>query len=463
MEISQSTPKNLRIRKVHFLIIMLYAFLLIFPFLLRLADPTAPEKLFPPFYLVALWGLTIISLFYIRNPFSLLVVALWMAWFVVGSINIIAAYEFYGSYYLLETSKAGIVYVIFTFIFSLGILLYERFIKPIFRTIDKNRLIYQGNIFKRINPIFAFIFLIFPFLWFIDLYRSLGYIPILLGFRNIDLTNEIYSLNYGPLYGFSILNVLGMLIVLDRLRTKPPMRWIYLVLLAVFAFFSVSTGKRFAILLFLISGMVYIFRTYRIRIIHIVIIGILGLGLYLGLLVLRQGLDTERYSSIAGKFVITGVEYRTFAYVVDHYQPETIKNYSWGASALAAMVNSQITNLFGIDKVNLVHQGSAYSWGYIFETDFGIRTGIISELYMAYGYRGLGIILVIGLLVGWVSDHIKSTTSKNSLVFLTVIYGLFLMAIVGQTTDTTGGIIVIFYAWFVLYAIKLMNVNIAIK
>ena len=99
--------------------------------------------------------------------------------------------------------------------------------------------------------------------------------------------------------------------------------------------------------------------------------------------------------------------------------------------------------------------GSAYSWRNLFESPYGIRSGIISEIYMAYGYIGGILLFIFGIITAWVSIKIASTHKKINLIFLSTIYGLLIISIVGQTTDTAGGIVIVFYTWIGYYITEL--------
>ncbi len=81
-------------------------------------------------------------------------------------------------------------------------------------------------------------------------------------------------------------------------------------------------------------------------------------------------------------------EYRTFAYVVNYFKPGEIENYNWAVSTIAAAINSTVLHVLGFDEESLVQSSSAFSWRYIFYSEFGIRAGIIAGLYMAYGFPG---------------------------------------------------------------------------
>jgi len=58
------------------------------------------------------------------------------------------------------------------------------------------------------------------------MYRALGTFPLLQG---INLTQEMYELDYGSLYGYSIILVLAALVALQRARAARSRlsRWVH--------------------------------------------------------------------------------------------------------------------------------------------------------------------------------------------------------------------------------------------
>jgi oligosaccharide repeat unit polymerase len=443
----------------HVVCAALYALLLAFPLVVPIVSPSTPDQLVPPFYVFALWVLPILIFAGLKNVYSQVVAIVWILWYFVGCVNLVASYHYYGSYYLLDAEPVALVYLAFTFAFVVGMYLYERVITPILYGLQTRRRSTTDRQLGRFYSPFAFLLLIFPFFWFASVYRSLGHIPILGALQGYDITSELYTLGYGRLYGYALINVLSMIVALEMCYAKTRTRWFYLGLLIVFAFFIISTGKRHWVVIFILAALVYLIRTKRITLTRIVVAVCLMMGLYIGLQIARQGLSIAKYASISGRLILVGSEYRAFAYVVNHLQPGDILNYDWGSSTVASMINSAILKLVGLNKDELVYLGSAYSWRYIFSTEYGIRSGIVSELYMAYGFSGVLIVLVFGMLTGWIGQQIHRTRSKNALVFLATAYGTLLLSVVGQTTDTAGSLTILLYAWIAYWVIRALAPN----
>ena len=67
--------------------------------------------------------------------------------------------------------------------------------------------------------------LAFPFVWFASVYSSIGYIPV---FAQLNVLDNLYELDYGPLYGFTVVLALSMVTALDastNARSTSP-RWL---------------------------------------------------------------------------------------------------------------------------------------------------------------------------------------------------------------------------------------------
>jgi hypothetical protein len=431
----------------------LYLLILVLPFVMRWASPASPSILFPSFWVMALWIFPILVFASLRNNLSHFLPLVWVAWFIVGSINIVAAYEYYGDYYLLKADIPALIYIIFMLFLGLGMKLFE--MAPIwFSNLRKTKKMgtEQSDGLNGVNKVFGAFLILFPFIWLGSLYLSLGYLPILNAIQGENLTNTLYSLDYGPLYGAGLINVLSAIYILDCFRRSPKNRLFYGILLVVVAATLVVTGKRHTLVLFFIAAIIYLLQTTRISISRILVLLAVLVGLYMAILVIREGVNTGAYSSLAGKLVITGGEYRVFAVVANQFQPGEIPGYRFGSSAIASAVNNKLLSLFGFDKDKMVMTGSAYTWGPIFQTTEGIRSGIISELYMAYGFYALIGIFLLGGISCWIAQRLTRTHSTAELILILVIYSSLIVSIVGQTTDTVGSLTLLLYAW-ILYLI----------
>src|SRR5207249_3725752 len=95
-----------------------------------------------------------------------------------------------------------------------------------------------------------------------------------------------------------------------------------------------------------------------------------------------------------------------------------------------------------------------YVWQTLFGSNYGIRTGIVSELYFAYGWMSLGIVFPFGILSGWVSKKLKAAPRRTSAMFLSSVFGILLLSVVGQTTLTTGALSIVLYVYVLSFIFR---------
>lgn len=418
----------------------------------RFLDSELPTQIVPPVWVFALWAIPLAVFARIQNPFSRVVGFAWIAWALVGSVNVIGSYLFYGDFYLVDATPPALLYLLFTTVFFLGILAQERSRAGVLESAATPPT-------DALNPWMTVVMLAFPFVWFASVYKTLGYIPVLL---KTDITQDMYEIDYGPLYGYALFLVVSMLVAVDRLRSVENRRskWFFAVLVAFFGACSMIDSKRVIVMLFMGALVAYLLRTRGTKTLRagaIALVAAATIGIYIGGQIIRNGVDSEFFSNGAVQISTVGVEYRDFAYSVNNFEPGKIPNYEWGTSAIASMGNSTLLDAMGIDKNKLVEKGSAYAWKDLLGIDLGIRTGIVCEVYFAYGYLGLLVIFAFGWLTSWVSAKVATARTKYGLIFVCVVYALLLLSIVGQTMATTGSLTVLFYGWVMYLVLRRLS------
>ncbi|MBC7227787.1 MAG: oligosaccharide repeat unit polymerase [Thermoflexales bacterium] len=438
------------ISKYYLFLLALYGALLLLPLFLKIIGPHAPSEMIPSLPLLLLWIVPIFFLSRICNIFNQTFGLAWALWFVVGSVNLIASYDYYGESYRLNADTPALIYILFLSAILAGIYLAERNSNR-----DKHR-DDQNLRFQSLTPYFSSVLLIFPFIWFGSLVLSLGYVPILRAWEGENVVLSMYALDYGPLYGYMLVNSLSLLMAFAKFYIKKgTARYFYLCLIIVFAFFVIASGKRHIIILSMLSILAYLFYTKRITVSQALSFFIIIGGLYMGLEILRQGSEATKFSSFTRKFLTIGHEYRAFAYVVNHLKPGEIAGYNWAASTLAAAVNEGVLLAIGFDKNALIQMSSAYAWRYIFYSEFGIRSNLTAELYMAYGWAGMPLAFIFGMVVGWISKWITMTRSRDNLIFLCVAYATLMLTLVDSFNDVVGSLTLLFYVWVINRLIRL--------
>jgi len=424
---------------------------------LRVVAWDAPREVFPGPSILLLWAVPLWLASRLRNPYSKALVAIWIVWFGVGSCNLVASYLSYGDFYLVRADPAAIVYEAGVAVMVLALLSAESLLR---RRNDSRSIpsVGTGRV-RDLPPLFFIFLLLFPLAYLVSMLVTVGYLPILQGRSFVD---EIYDTDYGPLYGYGTVLVFSLLAVLHRAvlarRTIVRIGWVALALL--FLFIAVADGKRFyAMIVLLAIYPLYSLRTglasqARPRVGKAALA--LGLGglIYLGVLVIRSGHQLDLSALLPYALSAVGVEYRDFAYSMNHVSPGSVPGYDWLRSTCASLLNSQLLAAVGIDKAAETLKGSAYVWRDLFGSVFGIRTGIISELYFAFGVSGALVLYLLGLVIGVVTKQLVAARQGPTGPFWAVLYAIAVLTIVGQSTSTAGLITLVAYVYCVYWVLS---------
>jgi hypothetical protein len=187
-----------------------------------------------------------------------------------------------------------------------------------------------------------------------------------------------------------------------------------------------------------------------------IIIFLSGVFLYVILQNIRLGNATE--SPFERDGIPLGAEFREYVRAVNEYKPGEIAGYDLLGSTIGGFVNSFLLKLAGYDKSELVHKDSAYTFMKLFDEDntLGIRTGLTSELYFAYGFYGLIFMTFFGWLISSLSYRLIRVARKSSQLFLSTMYGLLVLTVFGQSSVTVGCLSVTMYLYGLFAFIKLL-------
>ncbi|BBE51032.1 hypothetical protein OYT1_ch1478 [Ferriphaselus amnicola] len=383
----------------------------------------------------------------VKCPYSRLLGYVWLAWYCIGTLNTIASSLVLGGYYSqLDMRVATQIYLWATVFYFLGLYLFERLLS------SKYASVYGGeNPSPNIHPIVATILMVFPFSWLLSMYISIGYIPILSGGSIVD---EMYEIGYGPLYPYGVIIAVSILYAGYKAMVEAVLirRYAYGLLALVCILISMADGKR-GIAMIALGGLIGIsFRVlqHKTWTKTLPILTYSLVTMYVGTLLLRVGEDSARYVDAYSKMMLIGVEFRDFVYTVNFFEPGEIANYSWATSTIAAMTNNLMLTLIGLDKGELTSLDSAHAWSAIWNTTFGIRTGIVSELWFAYGIFAMPLILVLGLLSGYVIKKLKTLRGERGVLFMATLFGLLSLLITSQSTFTAGVLPVLLYLYLAM-------------
>ncbi|KAB7732646.1 hypothetical protein F5984_01440 [Rudanella paleaurantiibacter] len=433
-------------------ILLMYAGVLAFPYALELYFGFGESYLYPSVESHLPLLLPIIAIFTLRNFFTRFFLSVWVAWLLVGETFILSYYE-HNPYYIAQ-AEGCLIYALFLAALSAGMLLYEQ----------SNPQRIHGAIHKAMHTSVSYDlgyleygFVAYPFIWIAIIYSNIGFIPLLAG---KDITDSMYEIQYGYIYGYGLYNCVSALVVYRKLRMSRALMakvlW-GLILLVVVLIMSFDS-KRLFLLLTILAIMVYeqmTTRSFRINK-GMIVAGLFALVMYSGLQSVRLGnSDVGKYSS---QGLPVGVEFREYIRTVNSFGPGDIANYDLLTSTLGQMLNSSLIRLAGFDKTELISQDSATAWMKLFDDNnaLGIRTGLISEVYFAYDFAGLLLMVLIGYGISALGNALLRAGRFSHLVMLATVYGLTLLTVFGQLSVWGGCLTVLAYLYALLSVFNLI-------
>jgi len=432
--------------KKSLLILLCFALVQTTPLLYRLLFDYSEYFIFPSLLSHSALIVPVFVIFNLKNRFTKAFIAVWIAWLHIGELKIL---DYYGiNPFYISMDEGCIIYTLFLAVMSAGILWHD------IRTSNRPPATagpQQGRLVFNDFGWLEYPLLVFPLVWFVDFIRNVGYIPI---FSGSDVTDKIYAIEYGFVYNYGFINCISAVLLYDR-ALKSDTRaqkigWYTLTVLAVLI--TTIDSKR----LFLLVSIGAIFLYDKIIAGRFSING-KSIGLILAAAVLYVGLQNMRLGSSSEaqykrEGMPMGVEFREYIRAVNEFEPGQIPGYDLTASTLANLVNGALLGAVGFNKAELNSQDSALTFMTIFDpgNTLGIRTGLISELYFAYDFYGLLVILLFGYAVSTVAYAMLQTHLKSSMILLVVIFSLLTLTVFGQSSVTAGSLCVLFYLYLLI-------------
>jgi len=282
---------------------------------------------------------------------------------------------------------------------------------------------------------------------------TLGYIPLFSGRSFIE---HMYELDYGPLYRFRISfgYAIGTLLLLLS-SVKRTGRIYVVALLGALVVLGAMDGKRDTVLAGILLGIVMISkRDDQILPREIYIIVPAAIVAYLSIFILRTGQSLSNFTTteILG---MAGAEYSDFVIFAAMQAPGSIANYSWFKSSLGALLPDLFLSSMGLDKEHLVMQGSAYALQALTRSDFGVRVGLIGELWLAYGPFGLAAAFAFAFLFRSLEGVLHALRDGYLALFVGMLLAQGLAIFATQNTVLFGSVLPAAYvlgaAWGGLY------------
>ncbi|MBY0444044.1 MAG: hypothetical protein K2Q15_02395 [Burkholderiales bacterium] len=393
---------------------------------------------------VFIWSLSGVALSFLRSSLLKVVFIIIMGFYVVGNLNAVASYYHYGLHYLTDLILTNFIYSIFTLVFILGLVFFERVMK-----IDK-MVVQENLIIEPWNTLFMATLFVFPFIWLFDQLIAVGGIPPILSGKSI--VNEMYTTEYGRLYGYGvILSISALLMWQKKTESSNLMKSTIWIGILITLFAMIFDGRRVFLLIFI--GSLISFEVVRFgeknMIKPLVKYGAILIVAYIGLLFARQGGWIFNSAESATIFSAVGVEYRDFAFVVTHFLPGSVPGYSFLGSILGGFGNSLFLSILGLSKNALVFSGSAYQLAILYKSNFGIRVGLFAEIWLEWGWFGLAPLFICSFIFASAVRLVLNTTTQVGRAFSCVIFSVLLLTFVGQASAAAGYFSLLLYLWFV--------------
>lgn len=419
---------------------------------IELFFPDRPNQMSFDIAPLMLWIFVGILSIQIKRRLNMIYILVMYSIYLVGNLNNAASFYRHGAHYSTDLQTTNLIYTAFGLALVIGLLIGE-YILPTRQTISHTELRKEGW-----NTVFLVGCFLFPLIWFADELYTLRRIPILTGESILD---EMYSTNYGRLYGYGVLLAVSALLMWSKQLTAKSnaARMSLAFLLASSTFIMVFDGRRVFALVFLCALLAFevtrdtgkgMWRRVSVLVVTLI-------GLYLLVLYFRQGGMFGHSSSPALTFSQVGVEYRDFAFLVTRLNPGDLIGYHWFGSAIGGFSNWFILGIFGIEKNALVFGGSAYQIALEFRSAFGIRIGLVPEIWLEYGLYGTTIVTLVGIFFAWISRLVEESKSEIGRIFSCVMYGVVILSFVGQTTAITGYMSLLLYLWLVWQFLELFR------
>lgn len=376
---------------------------------------------------------------YLKNLYNNIIAKGWILFFFLGVLNINSVNQ-KTNIWNLDINNASLLYFSCLISFISGLIFFER--KPVL----KKSIQFEDDLLSNVRSPLSYGLLIFPLLLAVSVFISLGFLPILLG---ENFTNEMYEYNYGPMYSFKFICAYSFLFAFCSLKLSR-FKIIHIVYLLILTFIILIDGKRFLLLVVLLSFMPFWNGLQKIRGEMIskkaMIISFITIGLvYIIINSLRTGNEVNNLFSTALENIPFGVEYKDYVHSFNTYHK--IEGYNFELSSLGSFLNSDFLDFIGFKKEQLSSMGSAYTWMKEYDLSLGIRTGIISELYFAYGYYVIPLMILISFFVNKVTYKLANPTGFFNLVQYSILFALFFLLINGQATVFFGCLTMMIYVF----------------
>lgn len=420
---------------------------------LVIQDGYLVERYLPSPLNIAIFAACVLLVFVMKDPLLQIICAGWSCWFLVGNLFIIGSYFRRRLLAPLFVQDANTLFLVAIACFAVGAIVGER--------VSGRPALSQRNQLPPDRPagLSLFALAMFPLAYAAAL--LIWRIPTITSGENI--VDLMYEVDKGPIYAIRSVLALSILAVATRIdghlaRSRKLM--LMGVVLAVLVL-SILDGKRDVALVSLVAigAHLLLAQGARISVRQIASVVIVGVA-YALIADLRSNRTAADEAPILYVLTALGVEYKDFVHSINYLSIEQMQalGYDWVRSSVASVLNRNILQIFGVDKDIWVQMDSARAWMRAYGITLGIRTGIVSELYYAFG---LGLFPAM-TLSGWLFSRLvralrRSRQGSYWYIYLLAVYGNFGLAITTQTTALLGSAVTLTYALVTLLFLDWMT------
>jgi hypothetical protein len=406
--------------------------------LLFAADSLIPLRFAPDPLSVALYATALIILtLSTRDDALTLFGALWLIWPVVGTYFTIGHYLRRTLWAPLLLSAPDQIFLTNVIALFLGIFAYTS-LAGVVRPATQR---------KPIGMISAAPLLAYPILYASSLAATGGII-----LSGASVVDSMYSVDRGMIYAFRVVLPLAVAYLFLTLPTlRGTARTLAILFIPAILFISILDGKRDMALIGVLSMLFIAVIDRRVTFRQLISYLLLGLISYAVIGTLRDARSFDLFSP-ATYMTLAGIEYRDFSHSINYWSPEYIKvlGYDFFRSALAALTNSNILEAFGLSKADMITADSARTWQRAFQSEFGIRIGLIGELHYAFEGRAEPAMFVVGAIATAVRRVISSTSSDLSRIFIVVAFSAMATSLISQSSAVLGYGLTLLYVYLAL-------------
>lgn len=395
----------------------------------------------------------------LKNIYNKLFIYFYLLWFLIGNINIIYSYkntllidEYHFLHYLrsfdINTKIANNIYLIFLGSFCLAMYIFENIIK-------KEKLIIN----KKINcsQINLIIISLFPILCILEYYFNLGGLPIKYLKEGI-ITMYDDSINIGLInskIGEQLCLFGGSYFYFKFIKNYyefKKINYYSLLMILLNSIVLLASGKRYYFILFILSNVIIStkYRNNKIPVKQVLLLFVITLIIYLFMVIIRVG-NNVNIENLKSSIKNIGIEYRDWAYLMENWNGYK-STYNWFITFFSGLISKKILKIIGINSV--LEYKSVYLVSSYFNADWGIRIGIVGELFIYFGWYGIFIFSILAIIVAYFNNKLLYCNNDLKIIYLSNLYSINLLFIMGQSDVIASSIKSLIYIIIILFFIE---------